>query len=181
MSDVAGKFSDAEVIARKAHIKRIHVLGVDHPDTLTTASNLASILAYQCKFTEAEAMLTTVLATSRRVLGPAHPNTVSAEQSFGLVQVTIPAAYMQHATHNIPMQHAAPAIGSSYSGIPSGMSGRSPMRHGSKQEQARKQPVKKLVSRISTPKLTKPLSVSDAKSAGFTIMKRRDKGVYEKL
>ena len=44
-----------------------------------------------------------------------------------------------------------------------------------------KQPVKKLVSRISTPKLTKPLSVSDAKSAGFTIMKRRDKGVYEKL
>ena len=80
MSDVAGKFSDAELIARKAHIKRIHVLGVDHPDTLTTASNLASILAYQCKFTEAEAMLTTVLATSRRVLGPAHPQTQNARK-----------------------------------------------------------------------------------------------------
>ncbi len=44
-----------------------------------------------------------------------------------------------------------------------------------------KNPVKKLVSRVSSPKLTKPLSVSDAKSKGFTILKRRDKGVYEKL
>ena len=42
-------------------------------------------------------------------------------------------------------------------------------------------PVRKLVSRVHTPRLTKPLSVSDAKSKGFTILKRRDKGVYEKL
>jgi len=41
--------------------------------------------------------------------------------------------------------------------------------------------VKKLISSVNTPKIAKPLSVSDAKSAGFTIMKRRDKGVYEKL
>ena len=44
-----------------------------------------------------------------------------------------------------------------------------------------KNPVKKLISRVNTPKIAKPLSVSDAKSAGFTVMKRRDKGVYEKL
>lgn len=44
-----------------------------------------------------------------------------------------------------------------------------------------RRPVRKLVSRVNTPKLTKPLSVSDAKAAGFTVMKRRDKGVYEKL
>lgn len=44
-----------------------------------------------------------------------------------------------------------------------------------------KNPVRKLISRVSTPRLTKPLSVSDAKSAGFTVLKRRDKGVYEKL
>ena len=42
-------------------------------------------------------------------------------------------------------------------------------------------PVKKLIVRVNTPKLTKPLSVSAAKSAGFTVLKRRDKGVYEKL
>ena len=41
--------------------------------------------------------------------------------------------------------------------------------------------VKKLITRINTPKITKPLSISDAKSAGFTVLERRDKGVYEKL
>jgi hypothetical protein len=44
-----------------------------------------------------------------------------------------------------------------------------------------KHPVKKVISRINTPTVTKPLSVSDAKKAGFTILERRDQGVYEKL
>lgn len=44
-----------------------------------------------------------------------------------------------------------------------------------------KAPVKKVISRINTPKIAKPFSVSDAKQAGFTILERRDKGVYEKL
>jgi len=42
-------------------------------------------------------------------------------------------------------------------------------------------PVRKVISRVNTPRVTKPLSVSDAKSKGFTILKKRDKGVYEKL
>ncbi|MEO8616665.1 MAG: hypothetical protein ABI600_16090 [Luteolibacter sp.] len=41
--------------------------------------------------------------------------------------------------------------------------------------------MKKVISRINTPTITKPLSVSDAKKAGFTILQRRDQGVYEKL
>ena len=41
--------------------------------------------------------------------------------------------------------------------------------------------VKKVISRINTPKISKPLSVSDAKSAGFTVLEKRDQGVYEKL
>lgn len=41
--------------------------------------------------------------------------------------------------------------------------------------------VRKVVSAVHTPKIMKPVSVSDAKKAGFTVMKRRDKGVYEKL
>jgi len=44
-----------------------------------------------------------------------------------------------------------------------------------------KHPVKKVISRVNTPKVAKPLSVSDAKSAGFTVLERRDQGVYEKL
>jgi len=41
--------------------------------------------------------------------------------------------------------------------------------------------VHRVISRINTPKVTKPLSVSDAKSAGFTIYEKRDQGTYEKL
>lgn len=44
-----------------------------------------------------------------------------------------------------------------------------------------KAPVHKLVSRVNSPKINKPLSVSDAKSAGFTVLKKRDQGTYEKL
>ena len=44
-----------------------------------------------------------------------------------------------------------------------------------------KHPVKKVISRINTPVITKPLSITDAKKAGFTILERRDQGVYEKL
>lgn len=44
-----------------------------------------------------------------------------------------------------------------------------------------KNPVKKLISRINTPKITKPMSVVDAKKAGFTILEKRCDGNYEKL
>lgn len=44
-----------------------------------------------------------------------------------------------------------------------------------------KKPVRKVISLVNTPRLTKPLSVADARSAGFTVMKKRDEGVYEKL
>jgi hypothetical protein len=44
-----------------------------------------------------------------------------------------------------------------------------------------KQPVTKLVTGFNTPKLTKPLSVSDAKAAGFTILEKRSDGNYERL
>ena len=44
-----------------------------------------------------------------------------------------------------------------------------------------KQPVLKRVTPFNTPKLTKPVSVSDAKSAGFTILEKRSDGSYERL
>ena len=44
-----------------------------------------------------------------------------------------------------------------------------------------KKPVRKVVSRVSSPKLTKPVSVAQAKNAGFSVLQRRDQGVYEKL
>lgn len=44
-----------------------------------------------------------------------------------------------------------------------------------------KHPVRKLIGRVSTPRVSKVASVGEAKSAGFTILQKRDEGVYEKL
>ncbi len=43
-----------------------------------------------------------------------------------------------------------------------------------------KKPIRKLISSFNSPVLTKPVSISDAKKAGFTVLKRTGKGEYEK-
>ncbi|MDX2080685.1 MAG: hypothetical protein SFU53_07860 [Terrimicrobiaceae bacterium] len=43
-----------------------------------------------------------------------------------------------------------------------------------------KRPIRRVLSAPSTPKLTKPLSVTDAKKAGFSVYRKRDTGVYER-
>ncbi|HEV2455170.1 MAG TPA: zinc ribbon domain-containing protein [Verrucomicrobiae bacterium] len=43
-----------------------------------------------------------------------------------------------------------------------------------------KKPVRKIISTFSTPHKLKPLSVSDAKKAGFTVLKKLRKGEYER-
>jgi len=43
-----------------------------------------------------------------------------------------------------------------------------------------KKPVRKVLSNFSTPHKLKPLSISDAKAAGFTVLKRLGKGEYER-
>jgi len=44
-----------------------------------------------------------------------------------------------------------------------------------------RKPVIKQVSGFNTPKWTKPVSISDAKKAGFTILEKRCDGNYERL
>ena len=43
-----------------------------------------------------------------------------------------------------------------------------------------KKPVRKIISSFNSPVKLKPLSVSDAKKAGFTVLKRVSKGEYER-
>jgi putative FmdB family regulatory protein len=43
-----------------------------------------------------------------------------------------------------------------------------------------KKPVRKILSSFNTPGLLKPVSISDAKKAGFTVLKRLGKGEYER-
>ena len=45
---------------------------------------------------------------------------------------------------------------------------------------ALKKPVRRGLSAFHTPKLLNPLSVTDAKKAGFTVLKRTGKGEYER-
>jgi len=44
-----------------------------------------------------------------------------------------------------------------------------------------RRPVVKKITSFNTPKLTKPVSISDAKSAGFTILEKRSDGSYKKM
>jgi putative FmdB family regulatory protein len=43
-----------------------------------------------------------------------------------------------------------------------------------------RQPVRKIFSGFSTPKVLKPLSVAEARNAGFSVWKRVGKGEYER-
>ena len=43
-----------------------------------------------------------------------------------------------------------------------------------------KKPVRKLISSFSSPTFLKPLSISDAKQKGFTVLKKVGKGEYER-
>ena len=43
-----------------------------------------------------------------------------------------------------------------------------------------KKPVRKIISSFSSPQKLKPVSFSDAKKAGFTVLKKVSKGEYEK-
>lgn len=43
-----------------------------------------------------------------------------------------------------------------------------------------KKAVRKVISGFNTPSITKPVSISDAKKAGFTVLKRLGKGEYER-
>ena len=43
-----------------------------------------------------------------------------------------------------------------------------------------KKPVRKVISLFNTPTYLKPTSITDAKKAGFTVLKRTGKGEYER-
>jgi tetratricopeptide (TPR) repeat protein len=72
-----GKYEEAEVIDRRALAGYEKVLGVDHPDTLTSVGNLALLLQYQGKYEQAAEMKRRALAGMKKVQGVDHPNTLA--------------------------------------------------------------------------------------------------------
>jgi predicted ABC-class ATPase len=63
------------------------VLGEEHPDTLTSANNLASSLSDQGKHADAERIQREVLAMQRRVLGEEHPDTLTSANNLAATLV----------------------------------------------------------------------------------------------
>ena len=73
-----GNYNDAEQMDRRALDSKEKVLGKEHPDTLTSVGNLASVLQYQGKYEEAEQMNRRVLDGREKVLGKEHPDTLTS-------------------------------------------------------------------------------------------------------
>jgi hypothetical protein len=64
-------------IYREVLVVKRRVLGPEHPDTLTTANNLAHALDNQGKHAEAATLFREAIVIQRRVLGPEHPGTLA--------------------------------------------------------------------------------------------------------
>ena len=83
-----GQYAAAEELYRALLSVQRRDLGDTHPDTLSTANDLACVLQDRGDLEEAQAMFEKVLAARRRVLGPTHPGTMAtAECLAGLEAV----------------------------------------------------------------------------------------------
>ena len=59
------------------------VLGDEHPDTLTSISNLAGLYQSQGRYEEAEPLYLECIKGRRRILGNKHPDTISTIYNLG--------------------------------------------------------------------------------------------------
>ena len=91
-----GRNNEAEKLLVKAMTTRKRVLGPEHPNTLTSMSNLSSIYFIQGRWKEAEELQVQVLETWKQVLGPEHPDTLTSMsnlsytwKSLGNIQAAI--------------------------------------------------------------------------------------------
>jgi hypothetical protein len=61
------------------------VLGKEHPSTLTSMNNLATVLRDQGKYEQVEEMHRQVLGLSETVLGKEHPSTLTSMNNLAIV------------------------------------------------------------------------------------------------
>jgi tetratricopeptide (TPR) repeat protein len=80
-----GQYASAETSHRKASSLRKDVLRPEHPDTLMSMNDLASVLDRQGKYEDAEAMNRQTLARREKVLGREHPDTLTSMSNLALV------------------------------------------------------------------------------------------------
>jgi tetratricopeptide (TPR) repeat protein len=77
-------FQEAEPQLQRAADIRKRLLGPEHPDTLTSLHELATLYNYQGRYAPAETLYKQVLEGRRRVLGPDHQDTLAVMSDLGL-------------------------------------------------------------------------------------------------
>ncbi|KAK3614601.1 hypothetical protein LTR56_026644 [Elasticomyces elasticus] len=80
-----GEYVAAEAMNRRALEGREKALGKEHPSTLKSVSNLASVLQEQGKYEAAEAMNRRALESREKALGEEHPSTLMSVENLALV------------------------------------------------------------------------------------------------
>ncbi|KAI4145941.1 MAG: hypothetical protein LQ340_006105 [Diploschistes diacapsis] len=80
-----GNFQSAEPIARRSLTTRKIMLGKEHPDTLESMANLASVLEGQGKYEESERMNRQIFILKETVLGKKHPDTLMTMSNLAVV------------------------------------------------------------------------------------------------
>lgn len=78
-------FSQAQPQLERAANLRRRVLGLEHPDTLTSLDDLGVLYNYQGKYAQAESLLSQVVEARKRILGSTDASTLAAMADLALV------------------------------------------------------------------------------------------------
>jgi tetratricopeptide (TPR) repeat protein len=70
----AGKYAEAQEIAKRALAVAERRYGLDHPNVATSLNNLAELYRNQGMYGEAEPLYKRSLAIAEKALGPNHPD-----------------------------------------------------------------------------------------------------------
>jgi tetratricopeptide (TPR) repeat protein len=73
-----GQWKEAETLLVQVMKFRKTALGKEHPETLTSMNNLASLFRHQGKYEAAEPLYKETLQLSKKVLGEEHPNSLTS-------------------------------------------------------------------------------------------------------
>ncbi len=73
-----GSYHLAEILHQRVNEQNKTILGIEHPDTLTSMANLALTYQNQRRWKKAEELEVQVMETRKRVLGLEHPSTLTS-------------------------------------------------------------------------------------------------------
>ncbi|KAJ5101071.1 hypothetical protein N7456_007123 [Penicillium angulare] len=80
-----GQWVDAEKLQVKVAELNRNALGEEHPDTLTSLANLASMLSRQGRWAEAETLSLRVLGARQKIFGAEHPATLTSTGNLAYI------------------------------------------------------------------------------------------------